>query len=255
MAIPIQRRSLSALIVVAGTLFASLLVVCAPARADVTREVPVTMDWRIGYPNVSTCASWGLATWPAQDGAIAWELLYDFNGEERSKTLSPPFGDEEFTKFGWQPAPGTHWYGLSYTGRSSGSGKPVTCDDFPPKQQAFFSNVRMRITVEGPSCSALESRERRLRSRLKTARKGERRARNRLKAAKKQVRVASRRLKKKRATGPRAAALKAEEAKQRAVAAREAKRQVVRDTRKTAQETQETVRDLRTTRIELCPVD
>lgn len=154
--------------------FAAFLVVAAPARAEeVTEEVPVSMDWRIGYTNEShsTCASWGLATWREQKGAIAWELLYDFNGQPRSKTLSPPFSDEDFLRFGWQPAPQTHWYGLSYSGRSSGAGNPVTCDDFPAKQMAFYSNLRIRITTEC-DLDLVGTLERR----LKTARKKERRA-------------------------------------------------------------------------------
>ncbi|MEZ5078663.1 MAG: hypothetical protein R2725_14615 [Solirubrobacterales bacterium] len=138
-----------------------------------TEEVPVSMDWRIGYTDEShsTCASWGLATWREQKGAIAWELLYDFNGQPRSKTLTPPFGDEAFVKYGWRPAPGTHWYGLSYSGRSPGAGKPVTCDDFPPKQMAFYSNIRIRITTE---CDL--DLVGKLERRLKAARKNERRA-------------------------------------------------------------------------------
>lgn len=124
------------------------------ASAAKTVEVPVTMDWRIGYNGVATCASWGLATWPEQEGAIGWELHYHFSppnpafAGERSKRLSPPFDDEEFDQFGWKPGKGTHWDGLSYSGRSSGAGNPVSCGDLQARQKALYSNVRIEITLE-----------------------------------------------------------------------------------------------------------
>ncbi len=136
----------------------SSLALAVPATADASRiataaatgetiVLPISMDWRIGYHSVSTCASWGLVTWPIQEGAVSWELFYKFNGDQRSKMLSPPFDDDEFDRFGWHPAKGTHWYGQSYSGRSSLGGKPVTCGDLQARQKALYSDVKLHITL------------------------------------------------------------------------------------------------------------
>ncbi|MEZ5078209.1 MAG: hypothetical protein R2725_12305 [Solirubrobacterales bacterium] len=181
MSTPTQRRPLTALAVLAAVIV-SFLVLTAPARAELNKkEIPVTMDWRIGYANESksTCASYGIATWREEPGAVAWELLYHFSppnpayAEDRSVPLTPPFDDEAFLRFGWQPAAGIHWHSLSYSGRSSGSGKPVSCDDFRPKQEALYSNVRILITTE---CDL--DLVGKLQKRLKAAKKAERRAYN-----------------------------------------------------------------------------
>ena len=170
------------LLVLAVAAIASFLALAAPARAELNKKVnPVTMDWRIGYTNESksTCASYGIATWREEPGAVAWELLYDFSppnpayAEERSVRLTPPFDDEAFQRFGWQPAAGIHWHSLSYSGRSSLGGNPVSCDDFRPKQEALYSNVRILITTE---CDL--DLVGKLQRRLKAAKKAERQAYN-----------------------------------------------------------------------------
>lgn len=134
----------------------------APATADAppiagaaatgrTIEVPVTMDWRIHQPSVSACTSWGLATWPEKKGATSWELRYHFSpgnpaaAGERTVRLTPPFDDEKFKQYGWEPGKGKHWHGLSYAGAFHFGGAPVTCD--PARQKSIISNVRIAITL------------------------------------------------------------------------------------------------------------
>ncbi len=132
-----------------------VLVWVVPAVAVAkTVKVPVKMDWRIGHYGKSTCASYGLATWPAQEDAVGWELRDHFTPtdpaytRDETKQLSPPFDDEKFVKdFGWRPAKGTHWYALSYSGRSHLGGDSVDCSDLPAKQKAAYSNVRILITL------------------------------------------------------------------------------------------------------------
>lgn len=109
--------------------------------------LPVTMDWRIAQHSVSACSSWGLATWPEQKGAIGWELRYRVGDQEASKHLSPPFDDEKFKQYGWSPAKGMHWHGLSYSGGSHLGGAPVSCDAFQARQKALVSDVRIAIDI------------------------------------------------------------------------------------------------------------
>lgn len=130
----------------------------APATADTlptagaaakgkTVVLPVTMDWRIAFHGVSACSSWGLATWPEQKGAIGWDLRYRVGDQEGSKQLSPRFDDEKFKQFGWSPAKGMHWHGLSYSGAAHLGGAPVSCDEIQAKQKALVSDVRIAITL------------------------------------------------------------------------------------------------------------
>lgn len=152
-----MRRLLFAVLMLSLTFATPAVADTSPAAAAAatgkTVEVPVTMDWRIGHSGVSACSSWGLATWPAQKGATAWELRYHFSppnpaaAGERTKHLSPPFDDDEFERFGWSPGKGKHWHGLSYSGRSHFGGSPVSCDDLQAKQKATISNVRIAITL------------------------------------------------------------------------------------------------------------
>lgn len=152
-------------------MFVLLLLAAAPAQADVTKIVNVTMDWRIGKPTGkdSTCASFGIAAWPAQKGATSWEILYNFNGEPRSEPLFPPFDDDEFGNYGWAPAKGVHWHSLTYSGSSSFGGNPVTCDENQANQKALYSNARLRVTT-----GCLLNRAHRLWRQLNAARKRER---------------------------------------------------------------------------------
>ncbi len=125
----------------------SCLTLPASASASETKEFPVTMDWRIGQLKAHTCTSWGLATWKAQKGATAWQIIAQFNGKERRVRVSKPFHDATFTKYGWRPGKGKHWHGLSYSGRSHGGGKPVSCGDLQAKQKALYGKVVIRITI------------------------------------------------------------------------------------------------------------
>jgi hypothetical protein len=198
---------------------------------------------------------------PAQENAQAWRLDYEYlKGTadvltHQEVNLSPPFSDDYKADMGWVPPADHHWYYHTYRSKSA-PGKTVECESLEAEMLARVISATVFITVpddDASRCSALEARERRLQRRLKTARKGEARARNRLKAARKRVRVANRRLKKKRASGPRAAAIKAEEAKQDAVQARETSRQIVGNKRKNTQETRKTLRDTMSSQSKLCP--
>lgn len=224
----------------------ALLFAVPTAAADFKKDVPVTVDWRIYQPGPGSCTSWGIVTWPAQEGAIGWELLDAFNGSPRSKTLSPPFSDEEFTEWGWSPGEGMHWHGLSRAGRFHLGGGAVSCDEIQARQKASISDVRLIVTIRGPSCSALKSRAQRLQRRMKSARNGNLKARKRLASSRKQVTAASERLREARADGSAAAAERAQGARQRAEVRRQVSREAVRSTQKALRETRQVLKEART---------
>lgn len=241
--------------------FGLLFALTASSAAAKVIDVPGTAVFRAGNNGPPNCTARVYIQWPEQENAQAWELEYEYlrgTGDhltEKTVRLSPPFDDAPDSKYGWAPPAGHHWHYHTYRSTSA-PGKTVKCDGYEAEMLARVISATVHVTVpDGPSCSALEARERRLQRRLRTARKGGRRARNRFMAAQKRVRVANRRLRRSRAAGPRSLILRTEEAKQRAVQARGIQRRVMRDTRKTAQGIRKVIRDVRTTQTKLCPAD
>lgn len=148
-----MRTLVRSLLMLTVLVAAALALHAGSAVAAKTIEVPVTMDWRIAQPSVSACTSWGLATWPEKKGATSWELRYHFSpgnpaaAGERTVSLSPPFDDEDFKQYGWEPGKGKHWHGLSRSGTFHFGGAPVSCDELQGRQKSTISNVRIAITL------------------------------------------------------------------------------------------------------------
>lgn len=128
-----------------AALLLGLLVVAASASAKVV-EVPATPEFRSGNTSAASCQAFVFLQWPEQKGAKAWRIEYVKRGRTYTKTLSPPFSDEDGVPRGWLPAAGTHWYKTGFSGGSF-PGHTVECESRRDVLLPEYGEAKVFVTL------------------------------------------------------------------------------------------------------------